>query len=77
MLLRYHFGITYLATNKTCTLYLNGQSVKASTNFNRTLASVGNITQPWLGLSQWGGPFTDGRFKHFRFYTGALRSVPR
>jgi hypothetical protein len=72
---RYQFGLTYVATSKTATLYLNGQPVSASTNFNLTLAGVGDITQPWLGLAQWQDPYTDGRFKQFRFYTGALRSV--
>lgn len=67
--------MSYQAHNKTATLYLNGQVAAESTKFNLTLSSLGNITQPWLGRASWLLPLTDGRFKHFSFYTGRLRSV--
>jgi hypothetical protein len=72
---RYHLGVTYHGPTKTATLYVDGQPVQASSNFNMPLAVVGAMTQPWLGASQWGAPFTDGAYQDFRFYTGALRSV--
>jgi hypothetical protein len=70
---RYHLGLTYEGPTKTATIYVDGKPAKAMNNFNMTLASLGGISQPWLGASQWGGPFTDGSYQDFRFYSGALR----
>jgi hypothetical protein len=70
---RYHFGLTYDAPAKTLTLYLDGERVNAHTNFNLQLSAVGNITQPWIGLSQFINTYTDARLMDFRFYTGALK----
>jgi hypothetical protein len=70
---RYHFGVTYNATATTLTLYLDGERVHANTNWTFQLSDVGNITQPWIGFSQWLNTPMDARLMDFHFYTGTLK----
>ena len=69
-----HVAVTRIGNNGR--LYVNGAQV-GSTNTGMTLSpnSLGTTTQNWIGRSQSGGNYLDGRVDDFRLYNRGLSAA--
>lgn len=66
-----YFAITIDATSNAVALYVNGGVVGTAT-WTLDPASLGPLTNLWLGRSQYPDPHLDGRFDDVRIYGRAL-----
>jgi hypothetical protein len=64
----YHVAVTFNSSTNTGKLYLNGE-LQDEENIPIYPSGLGNTTQNWLGLSQYGqDPYFNGRIDEFRLW---------
>jgi hypothetical protein len=70
-----HLAVTM--AQGTVTLYVNGQKVQQSATFSETPASLGALTQSWIGRSESSptDPYLGATLDELRIYSGALSAA--
>ena len=68
-----HVAVT--KSGNTGTLYVNGLQVGQNTGMTLGPSSLGSTANNWIGRSQYGDPYLDGRVDDFRIYNRGLTGV--
>ncbi|QDU56753.1 LamG-like jellyroll fold domain-containing protein [Aeoliella mucimassa] len=65
-----HVAVTL--SDRTATLYVDGQAVAVRDDIHFPPYRLGNTSQNWIGRSQYSDPYLTGKVDDFRIYHGAL-----
>ena len=67
--------VTVTRVGNTGRLYVNGTQVGSNASMTNNPSSLGTTTQNWIGRSQSGGNYLDGRVDDFRIYNRGLSAA--